>query len=380
MNRPARYIGALAAGLLLAAAVVACSGDAKLPTEPTSAAASCTPPYARSESWRYMRSDCEVRAPSLENNLLGDKAKLDAHIFTPRDGGDQRRPVVYLLSGYTDAGTLIASALTALDEPEDPATAPIYVVTHGVNRFGGSFYVNSPVTGNWEDAIVTDLVSFVDANYPTIPKAAARGISGASMGGFGALNLAMRHPDVFGAVYALSPGAFAPDGADARLAIPSAVEDVLAVQEEIAGLDRTAALDRLDDLRGNSQFEVAYGLAFAGDPDQPALFRFPFHRNGDQIERDEAIWAIWEAGFGDLATKVEQYGDNLRQLRGIGIDYGVNDEYKWIPDGSAYLADLLRDAGIDVVEAVHEGGHTDRQSQRLRQHMVPFMAEHLATA
>jgi S-formylglutathione hydrolase FrmB len=32
------------------------------------------------------------------------------------------------------------------------------------------------------------------------------------MGGFGALNLAMRHPEVFGAVYALAPGLYSPDG------------------------------------------------------------------------------------------------------------------------------------------------------------------------
>lgn len=57
-----------------------------------------------------------------------------------------------------------------------------------------------------------DLVTYVDANYRTLPNAGARGIAGFSMGGFGAIDLAMRHPDVFGAVYALSAGLMAPNG------------------------------------------------------------------------------------------------------------------------------------------------------------------------
>lgn len=52
-------------------------------------------------------------------------------------------------------------------------------------------------TPRYEDYVVRDLVAHVDATYRTIPERAARGIGGLSMGGFGALSLAMRHPDVF---------------------------------------------------------------------------------------------------------------------------------------------------------------------------------------
>ena len=45
----------------------------------------------------------------------------------------------------------------------------------------------------------------MDANYRTIPSAASRGIAGHSMGGNGAIMLAMKHPGVLGAVYAMSP-------------------------------------------------------------------------------------------------------------------------------------------------------------------------------
>jgi len=62
---------------------------------------------------------------------------------------------------------------------------------------GNTFYANSPVTGNAEDALVEDLVAHVDETYRTIPEASARGLSGFSMGGSGTINVGLRHPDVF---------------------------------------------------------------------------------------------------------------------------------------------------------------------------------------
>ena len=77
---------------------------------------------------------------------------------------------------------------------------------------GGSFYVNSPVTGNWEDFITQDVVGYVDSHFRTLAQAESRGITGHSMGGFGALNIAMHRPDVFSAVYSMSPGLFDENG------------------------------------------------------------------------------------------------------------------------------------------------------------------------
>jgi len=70
---------------------------------------------------------------------------------------------------------------------------------------GKSFYVNSEDGHErYEDFIVQELVPAIDGKYRTIPHRAARGISGTSMGGYGALHLGMRHPDVFGSASAHS--------------------------------------------------------------------------------------------------------------------------------------------------------------------------------
>jgi S-formylglutathione hydrolase FrmB len=52
---------------------------------------------------------------------------------------------------------------------------------------------------DYERYITTDLVTHIDATYRTIASKDGRAIAGLSMGGFGALQLAMRHPDLFGA-------------------------------------------------------------------------------------------------------------------------------------------------------------------------------------
>lgn len=70
---------------------------------------------------------------------------------------------------------------------------------------GKTFYVNS-YDGHerYEDFFIQELVPAIDHKYRTLPDANARGISGTSMGGYGALHLAMEHPDVFGSASAHS--------------------------------------------------------------------------------------------------------------------------------------------------------------------------------
>ncbi|MBI1941726.1 MAG: esterase family protein [Acidobacteria bacterium] len=70
---------------------------------------------------------------------------------------------------------------------------------------GKTFYVNS-LDGHepYEDFFIRELVPFIDGKYRTLAKPAGRGISGTSMGGYGALHLAMSHPSVFGSASAHS--------------------------------------------------------------------------------------------------------------------------------------------------------------------------------
>jgi enterochelin esterase-like enzyme len=63
--------------------------------------------------------------------------------------------------------------------------------------------------GVWEDYLVKDVVPWVDAHLPTIPTAAGRALEGVCAGGFGAVDIGLRHPGLFGTLGSFD-GYFAP--------------------------------------------------------------------------------------------------------------------------------------------------------------------------
>jgi S-formylglutathione hydrolase len=363
------------------------SGAASPTAASPSAAASAGPTSCGSPSPDgaiYSMATCQIDAPSLAGNLLGDRAAVTAYILTPSDyeTSSARYPVVYVLAGFTDPGSGIAFYLGDSPAPAAGAISPILVVVSGVNGLGGGFYTNSSVTGNWEDAITHDVVGYVDAHYRTLASAASRGIAGHSMGGYGALAIAMNHPELFSAVFAESPGLFDKDGAAARLADPAVIASVLELQTQVAGLkpQEAAGKIKIAALAGEGlQFEVAYGAAFAPDPASPSLMKFPFSTKNGQTVRDDAVWASWEAGFGNLPARVEANKAKLAQLKGIAIDWGTTDQYAWIPKGCEYLVGLLQAAGLNPTGSSFEGGHEDQLAARLTGKMMPFMEGLLAT-
>ncbi len=68
-----------------------------------------------------------------------------------------------------------------------------------------SYWINHPDGARWGDYVAFDLVAHIDATYRTIREPGGRAIGGLSMGGYGALQLALTHPRIFGAVGAHSP-------------------------------------------------------------------------------------------------------------------------------------------------------------------------------
>jgi len=216
----------------------------------------------------------------------------------------------------------------------------------GTGSTNGSFYVNSPVSGNWEDCLIEEIIPYVDAGYRTLAQAESRGICGFSMGGFGAMNLALRHPDVFAAVYAMSPGIMKDD------ALPKA----------------------MDTWAGDAAFLVAYARAFAPNPEKAKIFGdIPVLDNTDE---DNLIAAKWTDGFGNWSQKLDAYLTLGIPLRAIGISYGTTDSYGWITTGSAYFVDLLRENDIEPTVFAFDGGHRI-PLDAISDHLGPFFGENL---
>ncbi len=141
----------------------------------------------------------------------------DVHyaVYLPPDYAvsTRRYPVVYLLHGYTDDesgwiqfGEIGSIADRAIADRKIPPM--IIVMPDG----GVTWYINDHLGKvRFEDMFVQEFIPHVDAAYRTRPKREFRGVSGLSMGGWGTLVYAMRHPDLFAACAAFSAAVWTDD-------------------------------------------------------------------------------------------------------------------------------------------------------------------------
>lgn len=115
-----------------------------------------------------------------------------------------RYPVVYLLHGHDDYYWGWVTKVPAIKKYADEMQLII------VNPDGGynSWYFDSPLDSNsqYETHISKEVVGYVDKHYRTIADRKHRAINGLSMGGHGAFYIALRHPDLFGAIGSMSGG------------------------------------------------------------------------------------------------------------------------------------------------------------------------------
>ncbi len=362
--------------------------DTPVPPTETPVPPTDTPAPTEAPQPQKQLSTVTVPAPALADNMLEEPTEQEVAVYVPPSyfESEQAYPVVYYLTGYDEGMNDSYVIQFLMNEMVEAGTVGemMIVVVNGGTILGGGFYVNSPVSGHWEDFIVNDVVSYIDENYRTLATPESRGISGFSMGGFGALNLAMHHPDVFGAVYALSPGLFAPDGlAQSQMFdSPEKVEAFLALESELAALPEEEArakfISEAERLTIDLRFTVAYGTAFAPAPDAPPPYiEYPYEAAG--ADPDEAIWEKWAGGYGNIAAEVTEYADNLMQLQGIMVDYGTRDRYAWIPEGCEFYSDQLEAANIPHQLVTFEGGHGEFK-KRGEEAMLPFFSEMLVFA
>lgn len=140
-----------------------------------------------------------IPSAAMKETLKATVVLPDAYARGTRDG--DRYPVVYLLHGsggdHTDwtSNTRIAALADRYHV--------ILVMPDGGHE---SWYIDSPFDSGsrYETFIGDEVVSYVDLHFRTIATQRARAITGLSMGGFGALRIALDRPDTFGAVGSIS--------------------------------------------------------------------------------------------------------------------------------------------------------------------------------
>lgn len=383
-----RFINFIKLACPLAFLLAACAPPDVIPLPPTRtplvvtvtpAAPVLAPPTSPGERLLRVR----MHAPALSANLLGESDDRILQVYLPPSyySSQSRYPVIYYLPGFGDQEMLDVSLPNDLDKLIEQGTIKetIIVVVSGVSVLGGSFYVNSPVTGGWDDFVTRDVIGYVDANYRTIPQAVSRGIAGHSTGGFGALRLAMLHPDVFGAVYALSPTLFDPNGLSSSPTFSSqqAIANMVNVRARESILPVEDALLDMKTSPPEIQFLLAYAATFSPDLRNNPPYDYPYHLENGKIVRDDAVWQRWTDGFGGLAVNIPFDQANLQKLNGIALDYGLSDPDVWIPQGCQYFAAQLTLANIPNRVTGYPGDHQSQLGDRIRTVMLPFFSQKL---
>lgn len=108
---------------------------------------------------------------------------------------DRRYPVLYLLHGFSQNYTVFPR----MGVPQYTEEMNLIVIMPDA---GNTWYINWAESedgklNRWADYIVYDLIESVDAVFRTVPSRLGRAISGVSMGGYGAMTLGLRRPDLF---------------------------------------------------------------------------------------------------------------------------------------------------------------------------------------
>jgi S-formylglutathione hydrolase FrmB len=295
----------------------------------------------------------------LKNNPLGDKYIRDVIVYLP-PGYDENKtyPGVYVLTGFTGRGRMLLndSAFTPnFAERMDKLISSgkikpmIAVLPDCFTRYGGSQYINSSATGNYEDYLIKEIVPFIDENFRTIKDKNSRAVMGKSSGGYGALVMAMRHADVFGLACSTAGDCYftycyLPDFAKAFRAIkgdPKKLVENFWNEEAKKGKDDFAALNI-----------IGMSACYSPNPESELGFDLPFDlKTGEILSEVLVRWMRHDPVF-----IAEMYTENLKSLKLLYIDAGTKDEFA-LDLGARILSKKLNELNIPHIHEEFDDGH-----------------------
>jgi S-formylglutathione hydrolase FrmB len=319
-----------------------------------------------------------IYSRSLENNPPGSPVERCLHTYLPPDyfeNRDRKYPVIFFLHGYEcnnnklsvypSAGNkyeLIKSlyidlfnrldlgAMASYEKFDDlirqgaippfifvqpdaslhlPHSSDAKDIMTGEVSTKGSFYVDSPFTGNYESYIAEDVISYVDQHYRTEANNKHRALAGSSIGGYGALSISLHRPGLFSAVAALSPANFTLGSLTLKLRVP--------ILTQLLG-------EKFSAESGDSSWQdILETLDLVFSHRHPLLPTVKCDANGKVVGYDASAAALWQSH--DLVNIINSAGNVYQGLQ-ILINCAENDEFELAPEARR-LNSALKNNGIN---------------------------------
>jgi enterochelin esterase family protein len=297
----------------------------------------------------------EFESRVLRGNPQGDPHLRRTPVYLPPSYPKGRYPVYYMLTGFTGFGELLIQRgawSESLPERLDRLIGAkkmgeaIVVMPDCFTRFGGSQYLNSSATGRYEDHVVRELVPHIDARYRTNGR---RAVMGKSSGGYGAMLLGMRHPDVFHALACHSGDmyfeyCYQPD-------FPKAVD----LLRKHGGLVKfLKAWEKMPKRLAGDLHAAVNTIAMAAcySP-RGKSFDLPFDESTGEIR--PTVWKRWKSL--DPMELLDRHARDLKKLRCVFVDCGTRDQFA-LHHGARIFAAKARRLGVRLIHEEFDDDHS----------------------
>ncbi len=300
----------------------------------------------------------------LRDNPWGDPSVRDLPVYLPPSGRTEGLPLLVLLSGYTGAGWMHFARPTYLRNTivgrldrlirTGATKEAVLVAPDCLTSLGGSQYLNSTATGPYEDYVVREILPWIQEKYRTGSVA----VLGTSSGGYGALVLSMRHPDLFRAAGSNAGDAYFEYCYPAEFPVvfralrkaggPEALlREVLSAP--VSGFGPTNPMIQALEVMG-------YSACYSPVESEPGRFDLPFDLETGALRPE--VWSRWLAWDPVRMVQTPRYAEAARRLAYLYVDGGTRDEYG-LDLGARIFAATARAQGVRVDHQEFDGLHGD---------------------
>jgi len=294
-----------------------------------------------------------IDAPEVAGSVK-NTTKRHVCMRLPKDYATEktkRYPVIYGLPGLMGH----EDEIIAIPDVDGAIIAMIDTAT----KSGSTYFTNSPTAGQWDSFLVKKVLPRVDSKYRTIASRDGRGLVGHSTGGYNAVSLGMRHPDLFGAI-----GSSSPDGLDFEVWLGSGT-----VPDWIKSFARVE-----HDLGGAGQF-ISYAAEWSPAKNSTG-YDWPFDDKGVLVDK---VAKRWLANTPAVMLRDAKRLAAFKPLSGsIYITVGDADEFG-LHDPAVAFSKELAEAGMTNELVITHGGHITHAIDQLGA-AARFCIAHLSPA